>query len=149
MAVDLATLMDEAKCLCGAGASDAQKATLALLQRIAEATAGQPKVYRALLTQTGVAAPVATILENTLGGTPVWSYIGTGNYNATLVGAFPSGKTFLLWADSTVDDISNTTIRVELKRLNANVLQLLVYDPGNAGANNELSQNSVQILVYP
>ena len=32
------------------------------------------KVYTALLTQTGTNAPVATVLENTLGGTPVWSY---------------------------------------------------------------------------
>lgn len=29
------------------------------------------KVYTALLTQTGTDAPVATVLENTLGGTPI------------------------------------------------------------------------------
>ena len=33
----------------------------------------QPKVYRALLSQTGTAAPTATVLENTLGGTVVWT----------------------------------------------------------------------------
>lgn len=38
------------------------------------------KVYTALLTQTGASAPVATVLENTLGVTLVWSYSSTGNY---------------------------------------------------------------------
>lgn len=38
------------------------------------------KVYTALLTQTGTSAPVATVLENTLGVTPVWSYLSTGVY---------------------------------------------------------------------
>jgi hypothetical protein len=38
------------------------------------------KVYTALLTQTGTNAPVATVLENTLGVTPVWSYLGAGFY---------------------------------------------------------------------
>lgn len=44
--------------------------------------------YVALLSQTGTAAPVATVLENTLGGTVVWSYQGQGLYFGTLAGAF-------------------------------------------------------------
>ena len=51
------------------------------------------KVYTALLTQTGTDAPVATILQNTLGGTPVWSRSGVGTYAITLAGAFPINKT--------------------------------------------------------
>ena len=51
------------------------------------------KVYTALLTQTGTSAPVATILQNTLGGTPVWSRSGVGTYEITLAGAFPINKT--------------------------------------------------------
>lgn len=51
-------------------------------------------VYTALLTQSGTDAPVATVLENTLGGTVTWSYVGAGSYRATLTGAFPSGKFF-------------------------------------------------------
>ena len=49
---------------------------------------GQPKVYRALLTQTGTDDPVATVLENTLGGTPVWERSTLGTYTLTLTGAF-------------------------------------------------------------
>lgn len=51
------------------------------------------KVYTAILTQTSTNAPVATVLENTLGGTVVWSYNSVGFYTATLVSAFTTNKT--------------------------------------------------------
>ena len=38
------------------------------------------KVYTALLTQTGTSDPVATVLENTLGGSITWNRNGTGEY---------------------------------------------------------------------
>ena len=41
-------------------------------------------VYTALVTQAGTAAPVATVLQNTTGGTIVWSKTGTGAYTATI-----------------------------------------------------------------
>ena len=50
------------------------------------------KVYTALLTQSGTDAPVATILENTIGDI-VWSYSSPGNFLATLNGAFTENKT--------------------------------------------------------
>ena len=52
------------------------------------------KVYTALLTQTGTNAPVATVLENTLGGEVVWSYEGAGDYSATLLGRFTVDRTY-------------------------------------------------------
>lgn len=52
--------------------------------------------YVALLNQADTDAPIATILENTLGGTPVWGRSGIGSYNCTLSGAFPANKTFCL-----------------------------------------------------
>lgn len=45
-------------------------------------------VYRAILNQTGTNAPVATVIDNTLGGDIVWTYSTVGRYNGTLVGAF-------------------------------------------------------------
>ncbi len=51
------------------------------------------KVYTALLTQTGTSAPIASVFENTLGGTVVWSYVGVATYRATLAGVFTSNKT--------------------------------------------------------
>jgi hypothetical protein len=41
------------------------------------------KVYTALLTQEGTNAPVATVLENTLGEELVWSYLTEGTYRIT------------------------------------------------------------------
>lgn len=55
----------------------------------------EPKIYVALLTQTGINAPVATVLKNTLGGTVVWSVSSPGSYIGTLTGAFTSGKTLI------------------------------------------------------
>ena len=53
------------------------------------------KVYTALLTQSGTDAPVATVLENTLGGDVVWSYNSIGIYHATSIGSFTENKTIL------------------------------------------------------
>jgi hypothetical protein len=41
------------------------------------------KVYAALLTQSSINAPVATVLENTLGVNLIWSYSDVGSYFAT------------------------------------------------------------------
>lgn len=46
------------------------------------------KRYVALLAQTGTGAPVATVLENTLGGSIVWTRGAQGAYFGTLSGAF-------------------------------------------------------------
>ena len=59
------------------------------------AAMGNPKVYKALLTQSGTDAPVATVLVNTLSGTPVWSYSGEGAYLLTLTGEFVTTKTIV------------------------------------------------------
>lgn len=40
-------------------------------------------VYTALLTQAGTAAPVATVLQNTTGGTFTWTRQSAGNYTVT------------------------------------------------------------------
>lgn len=53
------------------------------------------KVYRALITQTGTEAPVATVLENTIGDL-VWGRQIAGGYWCYLAGAFPQSKTFCL-----------------------------------------------------
>lgn len=47
--------------------------------------------YTALLNQTGIDAPVATVLDNTLGNI-VWTRDGVGEYTGTLTGAFGDGS---------------------------------------------------------
>lgn len=54
---------------------------------------GRPyKVYTALLTQSGTSAPVATVLENTI-GTITITRSGTGEYTITSSGLFTLNKT--------------------------------------------------------
>ena len=50
-------------------------------------------VYTALLSQSSTDAPVATVLENTLGGTVVWTRTSAGLYKGTLAGVFTLDKT--------------------------------------------------------
>lgn len=54
-------------------------------------------IYRALLTQSGTNAPVATVLENTLGFTPTWDRSAPGIYyidDAQIVSAGAANKLF-------------------------------------------------------
>ena len=54
-------------------------------------------VYTALVTQAGAAAPVATVLQNTTGGTIVWTRNSTGRYVATISGTtYTTDKTTVL-----------------------------------------------------
>lgn len=71
------------------GTNTTQIATTAFVQN----SARPYKVYTALLSQSGTNAPVATVLENTLGGLPVWSRNSAGLYIANLSGAFTANKT--------------------------------------------------------
>ena len=81
--------------------------------------ATEPKVYIALLTQTGTDAPVATVLKNTLGGVPVWSYSSVGVYNAELSNAFTGD--LIGFAYSGADDEATFTNFMVVKTGNSNL----------------------------
>jgi hypothetical protein len=100
------------------------------------------KVYTALLSQSGTNAPVATVLENTLGGTVVWSRNNNGVYLGTLNSAFTSSKTALI-ATGGLDGLfiggaSNTV----------NNFAISVRDITGALSDNLLSNASIEIRVY-
>jgi len=136
-------LLDETSCYTCLGISLADSLKLALLDRIAGN--GGVKVYRALLTQSGTNAPVATVLENTLGGTLVWSYIVTGRYEATLAGAFPSSKVF-----PTITNINNSRANgMAVRRDSDDVLTVETGIIGDANEDDTLSSTPIEILVYP
>ena len=96
-------------------------------------------VYTALLTQTGTDAPVATVLENTLGGAVVWSYIDAGNYYATLSGAFTANKTFI--SQIIVND--GGAVLASADRANNNLIEIVLPN------NNLLINTPFEIRVYP
>ena len=114
--------------------------TLATTDAIADT---EPKVYVALLTQTGTNAPVATVLKNTLGGTVVWTYDSAGIYIGTLIGVFTLDKTYSIISQS----ISNLATSV-VYRTSANTVQVLSAEEGNV-VDDILSNTSIKIEVYP
>lgn len=83
------------------------------------------KVYVANITQTGTAAPVATILENTLGVTPTWSRWGPGDYRLTSTGLFVSNKVGLPYSRSYEGGEDGTALQVTFwDRISADVVRM-------------------------
>ena len=107
------------------------------------------KVYTALLTQSGTDAPVATVLENTLGGTVVWSRLGIGSFRATLVGAFTLNKT-VFYSDSRSGYTFWAGIIQASKDFTTDTIEFYTLDSVTGFNTDERLRNSfVEIRVYP
>ncbi len=63
-----------------------------------DSNSGIKQVYTASLNQSGVNDPTATIFENNLSGSIVWTRDGVGNYTGTLTGAFTDTKSFIMFS---------------------------------------------------
>jgi hypothetical protein len=106
------------------------------------------KVYTALLTQTGTNAPVATVLENTLGTTIAWTRQSQGIYNATLAeGVWNNTKTVTF---STLGNSGGRGVIVSLYvNNNNNNIRLHSFVPiAETNLDGELSNNTIEIRVY-
>ena len=106
------------------------------------------KVYTALLTQSGTSAPTAIVLENTLGGTVVWTRSGVGSYVATLTGAFVLNKTsFSATVNGTPIPPSTSSVNIYGNR--ATVDTIAVSTVTNTGfADGTISPAYIEIRVY-
>lgn len=100
--------------------------------------------YVALLTQSGLGAPIVTsLLENSLSAPIIWTRSSAGVYIGTLTGEFTNLKTFCMICpisvagDWSLFPATNNTI--ELKTWN-NVT--------NAFADGYLNETSIEIRVY-
>lgn len=116
------------------------------------AEASTAKVYRALLTQSGTDAPVATVLENTLGGTVVWTRNDVGEYVGTLATAFAGGATKVWCNTPSFNNNNDVNITVRFSVLDANELSVITQNGGDAAVDfNTASPNfmNLEILVYP
>lgn len=115
-----------------AGTNTNQVATTAFVQGI------RPyKVYTALLTQTGTSAPVATVLENTLGGTVTWSRTVPGGYFATLSNAFTTDKTTVLITNGSTN--GNYIHGAAVSTTNVNII---------APNDGQIDRATIEIRVY-
>lgn len=106
-------------------------------------TLNAPAVYVALLTQTGTNAPVATILQNTLGYVPTIAYDDVGQYIISLDAATDSNK---LWYTIS-QAISSTGFFTMFDGGTGNVF-ITSSDTG-AQANDLLFLTPIEIRVYP
>ena len=128
--------------------------TILLKKKSSSASAGGGAsylVYTALLTQTGTNAPVATVLDNTLGGTVVWSRDSQGIYVATLSGAFTANKTTPIsqreqQSADNVDDIPKWLTGL---RLTDNTYGLNTGNSDIGLSDSVLSGVFIEIRVYP
>lgn len=102
------------------------------------------KIYAALLTQSGLDAPTATVQSNTVGAV-TFQYITTGVYWMVLTGAFPQLKTNVLSSNN------NTLVknRVEYS-VDANNGRIIIhtFDVNGFPSNNLLQKQSIEIKVY-
>jgi hypothetical protein len=105
------------------------------------------KVYTALLSQSETNAPVAIVLENTLGGTVVWSYTETGAYFGVLTNAFKFDKTCFI---ATLGFINVPTQfgTIAVARTSNNAIRLKTTDVIGILSDNVLDKATIEIRVY-
>ena len=104
-------------------------------------------VYTALLTQTGTDAPVATVLENTLGFTPTYSYIGAGDYNINHTNGFTVGKTCIITSGDS--GLGDDTYKFKAYRLNSDSIRLYITSDGTPSDYGLIGLTVIEIRVYP
>ena len=101
-------------------------------------------VYTAALIQTGTSAPVATVLQNTTGGTFTWSYTNAGRYQIAVSGiTLPANKVAVFLSSSEGDlglgGVIGTTTKIEVSQWQSSGASLL--DGMAAGT-------SIEIRIY-
>jgi len=100
------------------------------------------KSYAALLTQIGTSAPVAIVLENTLGGMVVFTRSGVGIYIGTLTGAFVANKTLTLGVASTHPSF------LAINRVTNDTFAIVTENSGGTLTDSLLNVTSIEIRVY-
>ena len=120
------------------GTNTTQIATTAFVQ----ANSRPYKVYTALLNQSRTSAPVATVLENTLGGTVVWARTSLGTYTGTLAGAFTLNKVGILFGSKTSPN--------HIVAISSDVNTITIFTNNSSGALTEgvLQTTTFEIKVY-
>lgn len=110
------------------------------------ATGTTPTDYSNGSTLTDTAAPVATVLVNTLSGTPVWSRASAGEYSLTLASEWTSSKTFVvLSVDGSFAQAGGNFILTS-----TSVINFYIFDAfALTNADDIMNGTSITIEVYP
>ena len=102
------------------------------------------KVYVASLIQTGASAPVATVLQNTTGGTFTWLYADVGKSQIAVSGiTLPANKVAIFMSSSTGDQglggVITTTTQINVDQ----------FSSGGGGLVDGMSAGtSIEIRIY-
>lgn len=155
MACTPSELLNDAACLTCLDDHQLRAIIASLLCQVSESQAAQPLVYRAIMAQSGTAAPTATVLENTIGPI-VWTRAAPGLYVGTLTGAFPIAKTMVMMTTANASEADYFEI-IESTRLDANRVQIITTAVdvalGAAGQIDDCLEPGkgigIEILVYP
>jgi len=99
------------------------------------------KVYTALLTQEGILAPEAIVLENTIGNIS-FSYGGVGVYNIIKDTPFDDNKTFVILTQNNTNYDGTTEFYVDGNI----VITTLDWNDGNT--NGILYKTPIEIRIY-
>lgn len=102
--------------------------------------------YVALLSQAGTDPPVATVLENTLDGTIVWTRTATGSYSATLAGAFITGKTVVFITGDMGETLGSIFAYLHFI---ADVISVRTLSETFTLSDDRMNGTSIEIRVYP
>jgi hypothetical protein len=112
---------------------------------VAAAPTPSYKVYTALLTQSGITAPAATVLENTLGTTVTFSYTFAGQYLISF-GTAPNFVKTTFLASPLNADASNWFLFAN--KFNAPTRIALTTRVNGVDTNNLLNSTFIEIRVY-
>jgi hypothetical protein len=121
--------------------------SLSALKSVLLAIGGQVrpyKVFTALVSQADTGAPTMTILENTLSGTPVFSYDDVGEYELTLAGEFVNNKTVVITKLIIGFNQANSYLA---ERVSNDVVEVKSYATGTL-SNSRLSNSYLEIRIY-
>ena len=101
-------------------------------------------VYTAALLQTGTSAPVATVLQNTTGGTFTWLYADVGKSQIAVSGiTLPANKVAIFMSSSTgnlgLGGKITTTTQIDVEQFSSG---------GGGYSNGMLPGTSIEIRIY-
>lgn len=94
-------------------------------------------------------APVATILENTLSGIPVWTWTSSGVFYLTLNNEFPSGKSLCPQHNQSGVNQDDISYSISARRANDNAFIVRSIDNTVNPADNLFTEQYIEIRVYP
>ena len=100
------------------------------------------KKYIALISQSGIADPTVTVLENTIGDI-VWTRLSSGTYTGTLLGAFPSAKVYAL-----INQLPLGLFLSQIGRLNVDEVIIYTLDTTGAFVDFILDNTTIELRVY-